>query len=61
MSDDVIGKLIEGQRRRERELRIRLEELRWVLDYGGQDFDRRIEKRIEKYERRLKVEQEYGD
>lgn len=59
--DELNGKLIQMQRARARELCMRIEELTWVLSYGGQDFDGRIKARLALYRTKLALAQEYGD
>lgn len=58
-----VGDMIERSRARERNLRIRLEELRWVdqqILYPS-EVEPQLSERIRQYERDLALAQEYGD
>jgi hypothetical protein len=61
--DDDIGRAIRQQEAEERELRIRLEELRWVVDamVFPNEALRKVEQRIKLYETQLERASYYGD
>lgn len=61
--DDDIGRAINNQRARERELRVRLEELRWVDSQFAfpNEIEPALSERIKEYEAKLAGAEYYGD